>query len=55
VSTRRWSRFPVDLPVHVVVRNGIESLKCLGAELNWAGVAWLSTQVLLSNPAIQSR
>lgn len=30
VNTRRWPLFPVDLPVHVVVRNGIDSLKTTG-------------------------
>jgi len=41
VSTRRWQRFPVDLPVHVVVRNGIESLKVpgCGTELGRGGMA----------------
>jgi len=41
VSTRRWPRFPVDLPVHVVVRNGMESLKVpgRGTELGLGGMA----------------
>ena len=41
VSTRRWPRFPVDLPVHVVLRNGIESLKVpgCGTELGRGGMA----------------
>jgi hypothetical protein len=26
VGTRRWPRFPVNLPVHVVVRNEIEKV-----------------------------
>src|SRR5439155_2706294 len=30
VNTRCWPLFPVDLPVHVVVRNGIDSLKTTG-------------------------
>src|SRR5205807_6592654 len=30
VNTRRWPLFPVDLQVHVVVRNGIDSLKTHG-------------------------
>ena len=41
VSTRRWPRFPVDLPVHVVVRNGMESLKVpgRGTEIGLGGMA----------------
>src|SRR5439155_3329383 len=30
VNTCRWPLFPVDLPVHVVVPNGIDSLKTTG-------------------------
>ena len=41
VNTRRWPLFPVDLPVHVVVRNGMESLKVpgRGTELGLGGMA----------------
>ena len=42
-NARRWQRHEIDLPVHVVLRNGVSRMLVpgRGTEISEGGMAWL--------------